>query len=77
LPSSFVAILTLNGEATLDLTTEANAEVRRNLLTVFGIIAVCLLLFVIAPAMVINPPGGSERFRFGDLIAAESELVTE
>jgi hypothetical protein len=52
----------------LELTAEANAEVRRNLLKVFGAIAACLLLIVFALTMVINPPGSSERFRFASFL---------
>ncbi len=52
----------------LDLTPEANAEVRRNLLTAFGIIAGSLLLFAIALAIAINPPGSSQGFQFASLL---------
>jgi hypothetical protein len=52
----------------LVLTPEAHAEVRRNLLTVFGIITGCLLMFLIALAAVINPPGSPEGFRLASLM---------
>jgi hypothetical protein len=50
------------------LTPDANAEVRRNLFTVFGIVASCLLLVVIALAVLINPPGGSQGIHFAWLM---------
>jgi hypothetical protein len=56
------------GDAMLELTPETKAEVRRNLLSVFGTIAACLLLVVFALTMVINPPGSSERFRFASFL---------
>ncbi len=49
-------------------TPEADAEVRRNLLTAVGIIAGSLLLVLLALAAVINPPGSTEWFRVAPLL---------
>ena len=52
----------------LVLTPEANAEVRRNLLRAIGLMGGALLLFVILLAVAINPPGGTEGYRFASLL---------
>jgi hypothetical protein len=52
----------------LELTPEARAEVRRNLILAFALTAGGLLLFVFLLALAINPPGSTEGFRLGSLL---------
>ena len=54
--------------AELILNTEAKAEVRRNLLRAFGLLAAILLLAVVLLAALINPPGSTQGYRLGAIL---------